>query len=180
LSKDSLNSYLHKGVSKFKQNAPFMSSAEKQKKVAHLQKAHSKLKAKGGKFEEFEYGMHEELDEEQLDELSKDSLNSYLHKGVSKFKQNAPFMSSDEKQKKVAHLQKTHSKLKAKGGKFEEFEYGMNEEEEEDVAPWYKDKAEQDADKNKSPFKKKHNPNRTPHDTVKALAQKGMPKKEAY
>jgi len=115
-----------------------------------------------------------------LDELSKDSLNSYLHKGVSKFKQNAATMSPAEKQKKVSHLQKAHSKLKAKGGKFEEFEYGMNEEEEEDVAPWYKDKAEQDADKNKSPFKKKHNPNRTPHDTVKALAQKGMPKKEAY
>ena len=132
LSKDSLNSYLHKGVSKFKQNAPFMSSSEKQKKVAHLQKAHSKLKAKGGKFEEFEYGMHEELDEEQLDELSKDSLNSYLHKGVSKFKQNAATMSPAEKQKKVSHLQKAHSKLKAKGGKFEEFEYGMNEEEEED------------------------------------------------
>ena len=73
----------------------------------------------------------EELDEEQLDELSKDSLNSYLHKGVSKFKQNAATMSPAEKQKKVAHLQKAHSKLKAKGGKFEEFEYGMNEEEDE-------------------------------------------------
>ena len=74
----------------------------------------------------------EELDEEQLDELSTHALNSYLHKGVSKFKQNAATMSPAEKQKKVAHLQKAHSKLKAKGGKFEEFEYGMNEEEEED------------------------------------------------
>jgi hypothetical protein len=56
----------------------------------------------------------------------------------------------------------------------------LAEDDKEDVAPWYKDKTEQDADKNKSPFKKKHNPNRTPHDTVKALAQKGMPKKEGF
>jgi hypothetical protein len=48
----------------------------------------------------------------------------------------------------------------------------------DDVAPWYKDKAEQDADKSKSSFKKKHNPNRTGSDAAKALAQKGMPKKE--
>jgi hypothetical protein len=98
---------------------------KKEDEMHHMKKEKEKSK----------HDMHEEveeLDEEQLDELSKNSLNSYLHKGVSKFKQNAPFMSSDEKQKKVAHLQKAHSKLKAKGGKFEEFEYGMNEEEEED------------------------------------------------
>jgi hypothetical protein len=68
------------------------------------------------------YGEEVEYSGEQLDELSKDSLNTYLHKGVSKFKQNAAKMSSSEKQKKVAHLQKAHSKLKAKGGKFEEYE----------------------------------------------------------
>jgi len=68
------------------------------------------------------YGEETEYDGELLDELSKDSLNSYLHKGVSKFKQNAHKMSSTEKQKKVSHLQKAHSKLKDKGGKFEEFE----------------------------------------------------------
>jgi len=98
---------------------------KKEDEMHHMKKEEEKPK----------HGMHEEveeLDEEQLDELSKDSLNSYLHKGVSKFKQNAATMSPAEKQKKVAHLQKAHSKLKAKGGKFEEFEYGMNEEEEED------------------------------------------------
>jgi hypothetical protein len=52
--------------------------------------------------------------------------------------------------------------------------------EDDNVAPWYKDKEEQDADKSKSPFKKKHNPNRTGSDTAKALAQKGMPKKEGF
>jgi len=92
------------------------------------------MKHKAMKKEEEKWHMKkeevEELDEEQLDELSTHALNSYLHKGVSKFKQNAATMSPAEKQKKVAHLQKAHSKLKAKGGKFEEFEYGMNEEEE--------------------------------------------------
>jgi len=72
---------------------------------------------------EDEYNEYDdELNEEQLDELSTHALNSYLHKGVSKFKQNAATMSPAEKQKKVAHLQKAHSKLKAKGGKFEEYE----------------------------------------------------------
>jgi len=93
------------------------------------------MKHKAMKKEEEKWHMKkeevEELDEEQLDELSTHALNSYLHKGVSKFKQNAATMSPAEKQKKVAHLQKAHSKLKAKGGKFEEFEYGMNEEEDE-------------------------------------------------
>ena len=56
----------------------------------------------------------------------------------------------------------------------------LAEDDKEDVAPWYKDKAEQDADKSKSPFKKKHNPNRTGSDTAKALAQKGIPKKEGF
>jgi hypothetical protein len=54
----------------------------------------------------------------------------------------------------------------------------LAEEDKDDVAPWYKDKAEQDADKSKSSFKKKHNPNRTGSDAAKALAQKGIPKKE--
>ena len=54
----------------------------------------------------------------------------------------------------------------------------LAEEDKDDVAPWYKDKAEQDADKRKSSFKKKHNPNRTGSDAAKALAQKGIPKKE--
>ena len=62
---------------------------------------------------------------------------------------------------------------------------GMNEVYKEDdspvdVAPWYKNKAEQDADKAKSVFKKKHNPNRTGKDSAKALAQKGIPKTEAF
>ena len=58
-------------------------------------------------------------------------------------------------------------------------EFDIYENSESDVAPWYKDKAEQDADKNKSAFKKPHNPNRTGKDAAKALAQKGMPKTEA-
>jgi hypothetical protein len=68
------------------------------------------------------YGEETEYEGEILDELSKDTLNSYLHKGVAKFKQKAPMMSQSQKNKEVAHLQKAHSKLKAKGGKFEEFE----------------------------------------------------------
>jgi hypothetical protein len=55
----------------------------------------------------------------------------------------------------------------------------LAEDDKEDVAPWYKDKAEQDADKKKSSFKKPHNPNRTGKDAAKALAQKGIPKTEA-
>ena len=55
----------------------------------------------------------------------------------------------------------------------------LAEDDKEDVAPWYKDKAEQDADKKKSSFKKAHNPNRTGKDAAKALAQKGIPKTEA-
>jgi len=54
------------------------------------------------------------------------------------------------------------------------------DDKEEDVAPWFKDKAEQDADKTKSAFKKKHNPNRTGKDAAKALAQKGIPKTESF
>ena len=54
------------------------------------------------------------------------------------------------------------------------------DDKEEDVAPWYKDKAEQDADKKQSSFKKKHNPNRTGKDAAKALAQKGIPKTESF
>jgi hypothetical protein len=46
----------------------------------------------------------------------------------------------------------------------------------EDHAPWYKDQAEADADKKKSEFKKKNNPNRTGKDTAKALSQKGLNK----
>jgi hypothetical protein len=46
----------------------------------------------------------------------------------------------------------------------------------EDHAPWYKDQAEADADKKKSEFKKKNNPNRTGKDTAKALSQKGLKK----
>lgn len=56
----------------------------------------------------------------------------------------------------------------------------LAEADKEDVAPWYKDKAEQDADKSKSPFKKTNNPNRTGRDAAKALAQKGIPKKEGF
>ena len=56
----------------------------------------------------------------------------------------------------------------------------LAEDDKEDVAPWYKDKAEQDADKTKSPFKKKNNPNRTGKDAAKALAQKGIPKTESF
>ncbi len=52
--------------------------------------------------------------------------------------------------------------------------------EDDDVAPWFKDKAEQDADKSKSSFKKKHNPTRTGKDAAKALAQKGIPKTESF
>ena len=55
----------------------------------------------------------------------------------------------------------------------------LAEDDKEDVAPWFKDKAEQDADKKKSSFKKPHNPNRTGKDAAKALAQKGIPKTEA-
>lgn len=55
----------------------------------------------------------------------------------------------------------------------------LAEDDKEDVAPWYKDKTEQDADKKKSSFKKPHNPNRTGKDAAKALAQKGIPKTEA-
>ena len=54
------------------------------------------------------------------------------------------------------------------------------DDKEEDVAPWYKDKAEQDADKKQSAFKKKNNPNRTGKDAAKALAQKGIPKTESF
>jgi hypothetical protein len=54
------------------------------------------------------------------------------------------------------------------------------DDKEEDVAPWYKDKAEQDADKKQSAFKKKNNPNRTGKDTAKALAHKGIPKTESF
>jgi len=46
----------------------------------------------------------------------------------------------------------------------------------EEVAPWYKDQAEQDADQKSSDFKKKNNPNRTGRDTAKALAHKGIEK----
>jgi hypothetical protein len=46
----------------------------------------------------------------------------------------------------------------------------------EDHAPWYKDQADADADKKKSEFKKKNNPNRTGKDTAKALSQKGLKK----
>jgi hypothetical protein len=46
----------------------------------------------------------------------------------------------------------------------------------EDHAPWYKDQTEADADKKKSEFKKKNNPNRTGKDTAKALSQKGLDK----
>jgi hypothetical protein len=46
----------------------------------------------------------------------------------------------------------------------------------EEVAPWYKDQAEQDADQKSSEFKKKNNPNRTGRDTAKALAHKGIEK----
>jgi hypothetical protein len=56
----------------------------------------------------------------------------------------------------------------------------LAEDDKEDVAPWYKDKAEQDADKTKSAFKKKNNPNRTGKDAAKALAQKGIPKTESF
>ena len=55
----------------------------------------------------------------------------------------------------------------------------LAEDDKEDVAPWYKDKAEQDADKKKSSFKKPNNPNRTGKDAAEALAQKGIPKTEA-
>jgi hypothetical protein len=51
----------------------------------------------------------------------------------------------------------------------------------EETLPWETDDeaAERESGKKeKSPFKKPHNPNRTPHDTVKALARKGMPKSE--
>jgi len=56
----------------------------------------------------------------------------------------------------------------------------LAEDDKEDVAPWYKDKAEQDADKKQSAFKKKNNPNRTGKDAAKALAQKGIPKTESF
>lgn len=56
----------------------------------------------------------------------------------------------------------------------------LAEADKEDVAPWFKDKAEQDADKTKSAFKKKNNPNRTGKDAAKALAQKGIPKTESF
>jgi hypothetical protein len=56
----------------------------------------------------------------------------------------------------------------------------LAEDDKEDIAPWYKDKAEQDADKKQSAFKKKNNPNRTGKDAAKALAQKGIPKTESF
>jgi hypothetical protein len=54
----------------------------------------------------------------------------------------------------------------------------LAEDDKEDVAPWFKDKAEQDTDKKQSAFKKPHNPNRTGKDAAKALAHKGIPKTE--
>ena len=52
----------------------------------------------------------------------------------------------------------------------------------EETLPWETDdeaKERESGKKEKSPFKKPQNPNRTSKDTVKALAQKGMPKKES-
>ena len=51
----------------------------------------------------------------------------------------------------------------------------------EETLPWETDdeaKEREEGKKEKSPFKKPNNPNRTAHDTVKALARKGMPKSE--
>ena len=51
----------------------------------------------------------------------------------------------------------------------------------EETLPWETDdeaKKREGGKKDKSPFKKPHNPNRTGRDSAKALAQKGMPKKE--
>ena len=53
----------------------------------------------------------------------------------------------------------------------------------EETLPWETDdeaKAREGGKKEKSPFKKPHNPNRTGSDTAKALAQKGIPKKEEF
>ena len=52
---------------------------------------------------------------------------------------------------------------------------------EEETLPWETDdeaKERESGKKDKSPFKKPNNPNRSPRDTVKALAQKGTPKKD--
>ena len=55
---------------------------------------------------------------------------------------------------------------------------------EEAAAPWETDDEaearEKDGKKEPSPFKKPNNPNRTGNDTAKALAQKGIPKKEGF
>ena len=53
----------------------------------------------------------------------------------------------------------------------------------EETLPWETDdeaKEREAGKKEKSPFKKPNNPNRTSRDTAKALAQKGMPKKEGF
>lgn len=53
----------------------------------------------------------------------------------------------------------------------------------EETLPWETDdeaKEREGGKKEKSPFKKPHNPNRTGSDTAKALAQKGIPKKEGF
>jgi hypothetical protein len=59
---------------------------------------------------------------------------------------------------------------------------GMRELDEETL-PWETDdeaKEREGGKKEKSPFKKPHNPNRTGRDAAKALAQKGIPKKEGF
>ena len=53
----------------------------------------------------------------------------------------------------------------------------------EETLPWETDaeaKEREGGKKDKSPFKKAHNPNRTGSDAAKALAQKGIPKKEGF
>ena len=53
----------------------------------------------------------------------------------------------------------------------------------EETLPWETDdeaKSRESGKKEKSPFKKPHNPNRTGRDAAKALAQKGIPKKEGF
>lgn len=53
----------------------------------------------------------------------------------------------------------------------------------EEALPWETDdeaKEREAGKKSKSPFKKPNNPNRTGRDTAKALAQKGIPKKEGF
>jgi len=99
LSKGALNSYLHKGVSKFKQSAAKMSPAEKQKKVAHLQKAHSKLKAKGGKFESYE-----------LDEY----LEMFAEEEKMMMKKKKKMMDEEEDEKMMMKKKMMHDKMKMK------------------------------------------------------------------